>query len=206
MALTTSAFFWASCAAVLIPLLIHLLRRHKPKQILFPPLELVRQRQNTSQRRFRFRQAALLFLRAAVLLLFGLLLARPAAQTGIRKSESGPSARAAVLLFDTSLRMGYEQNGRTRLEEAKTLGLALLDAMPSETRVAVSDTQNSGAAFQIDHLAARERIEQQIWNYDYEGGSNIVDVYIRGLRKKLSVSDDDAPVIETVRGLGYVIR
>ena len=160
MALTTSAFFWASCAAVLIPLLIHLLRRHKPKQILFPPLELVRQRQNTSQRRFRFRQAALLFLRAAVLLLFGLLLARPAAQTGIRKSESGPSARAAVLLFDTSLRMGYEQNGRTRLEEAKTLGLALLDAMPSETRVAVCDTQNSGAAFQIDHLAARERIEQ----------------------------------------------
>lgn len=55
-------------------------------------------------------------------------------------------------------------------------------------------------------VLSRERIEQHIWNYDYEGGSNIVDVYIRGLRKKLSVSDDDAPVIETVRGLGYVIR
>ena len=41
--------------------------------------------------------------------------------------------------------------------------------------------------------------------YDYEGGTNVIDVYIRYLRKKI---DDGFPtkLIHTVRGAGYVIR
>lgn len=33
-------------------------------------------------------------------------------------------------------------------------------------------------------VLTREKISQHIWNYDYEGGSNVIDVYIRYLRKK----------------------
>ena len=54
-------------------------------------------------------------------------------------------------------------------------------------------------------VLSRDRIEQHIWNYDYEGGSNVVDVYIRYLRKKI---DDgfEPKLIHTVRGAGYVLR
>ena len=54
-------------------------------------------------------------------------------------------------------------------------------------------------------VLSRDRIEQHIWNYDYEGGSNVVDVYIRYLRKKI---DDgfEPKLIHTVRGTGYVLR
>ena len=54
-------------------------------------------------------------------------------------------------------------------------------------------------------VLSRERISNHIWNYDYEGGSNIVDVYIRYLRKKI---DDgfEKKLIHTVRGVGYVLR
>jgi len=54
-------------------------------------------------------------------------------------------------------------------------------------------------------VLSREKIEEHIWNYDYEGGSNIVDVYIRYLRKKI---DDKYKhkLIHTVRGIGYVLR
>ena len=54
-------------------------------------------------------------------------------------------------------------------------------------------------------VLSRERIEQHVWNYDYEGGSNVVDVYIRYLRKKI----DDAyepKLIHTLRGSGYVLK
>ena len=54
-------------------------------------------------------------------------------------------------------------------------------------------------------VLSRERIEQHVWNYDYEGGSNVVDVYIRYLRKKI----DDAyepKLIHTIRGSGYVLK
>ena len=54
-------------------------------------------------------------------------------------------------------------------------------------------------------VLSRDKIEQHIWNYDYAGGSNVVDVYIRYLRKK--IDDGFSPkLIHTVRGAGYVLR
>lgn len=54
-------------------------------------------------------------------------------------------------------------------------------------------------------VLSRDKISQHIWNYDYEGSSNVVDVYIRYLRKK--VDDDYSPkLIHTIRGSGYVMR
>ena len=54
-------------------------------------------------------------------------------------------------------------------------------------------------------VLSREKIEQHIWNYDYAGGSNIVDVYIRYLRKKVD-ADYSCKLIHTIRGAGYVLR
>ena len=54
-------------------------------------------------------------------------------------------------------------------------------------------------------ILPRERIEDHIWNYEYEGGTNVIDVYIRYLRKK--IDDSYTPkLIHTIRGLGYVLR
>ena len=52
---------------------------------------------------------------------------------------------------------------------------------------------------------SREKIESSVWNYDYEGGTNVIDVYIRYLRKKID-DDFDTKLIHTVRGVGYVLR
>mgnify|MGYP005768365519 FL=1 len=54
-------------------------------------------------------------------------------------------------------------------------------------------------------VLSRDKIEEHIWNYDYAGGSNVVDVYIRYLRKK--IDEGFSPkLIHTVRGAGYVLR
>lgn len=54
-------------------------------------------------------------------------------------------------------------------------------------------------------VLSRENIENTLWNFDYEGGTNAVDVYIRYLRKK--IDDDFSPkLIHTVRGSGYVLK
>ncbi len=54
-------------------------------------------------------------------------------------------------------------------------------------------------------VLSREKIENHIWNYDYEGGTNVVDVYIRYLRKKID-EEFETKLIHTVRGAGYVLR
>lgn len=55
------------------------------------------------------------------------------------------------------------------------------------------------------NVLSREKIEQHIWNYDYEGGSNVIDVYISYLRKKID-GDYDTKLIHTIRGVGYIIK
>lgn len=52
-----------------------------------------------------------------------------------------------------------------------------------------------------NRILTREMIEDHIWNADYEGGTNVVDVYVRYLRRKIGDS-----LIQTVRGRGYVLR
>ncbi|MCI9137701.1 MAG: response regulator transcription factor [Lachnospiraceae bacterium] len=54
-------------------------------------------------------------------------------------------------------------------------------------------------------VLTREQIENNIWNMDYEGSSNIIDVYIRYLRKKV---DDgfETKMIQTIRGAGYMLK
>lgn len=54
-------------------------------------------------------------------------------------------------------------------------------------------------------VLSRERIENNVWSFDYAGGTNVVDVYIWYLRKKI---DDpfENKLIHTVRGNGYVLR
>ena len=54
-------------------------------------------------------------------------------------------------------------------------------------------------------VLSREKISRHIWNYDYEGGSNVVVVYIRYLRKKLD-EGFEPKLIHTVRYAGYVLR
>ena len=54
-------------------------------------------------------------------------------------------------------------------------------------------------------ILSRTQLENQVWDFGFEGGSNIVDVYIRYLRKKI---DDpfEKKLIHTVRGAGYTLR
>ena len=54
-------------------------------------------------------------------------------------------------------------------------------------------------------ILSREKIENHIWNLDYEGGTNVVDVYISYLRKKLD-EGREKKLIQTVRGRGYMLK
>ena len=54
-------------------------------------------------------------------------------------------------------------------------------------------------------VLSRDRLEQHLWNFDYAGGSNVIDVYIRYLRKKIDEGHEQK-LIHTVRGAGYVLR
>ena len=52
------------------------------------------------------------------------------------------------------------------------------------------------------HLLSRARILNEVWEYGFDPGNNVVDVYVSYLRKKLNIAGLE-PLIQTVRGVGY---
>lgn len=67
---------------------------------------------------------------------------------------------AAVFLFDTSLSMQYTQEGKTRLDVAKTIALNHMDSLPPRSRIAVGESNStSPILFQADLVGARAKIQ-----------------------------------------------
>ncbi len=54
-------------------------------------------------------------------------------------------------------------------------------------------------------VMTREIIFEQVWDYDFGGESNIIEVYVRYLRQKTE-AENESRLIHTVRGIGYVLR
>ena len=53
-----------------------------------------------------------------------------------------------------------------------------------------------------NRVLTREQVAEHAWNYDFAAESNIIDVYVGNLRRKLD-DHGDAPLLRTVRGVGY---
>ena len=54
-------------------------------------------------------------------------------------------------------------------------------------------------------VLSREQVLNAVWGYDYYGDTNVIDVYIRYLRKKVDAGESST-YIQTVRGVGYVLK
>ena len=54
-------------------------------------------------------------------------------------------------------------------------------------------------------VLSRQQIEDNLWSLDYAGGTNVVDVYISYLRKKLELPGEQK-LLHTVRGMGWVLK
>lgn len=53
---------------------------------------------------------------------------------------------------------------------------------------------------------SKAQILDHVWDYNYDGMSNIIETYVKYLRQKLQVAPDSAKLIHTVRGHGYVLK
>ena len=74
-----------------------------------------------------------------------------------------------------------------------------LSLIPKEFTILEHLIRNQGI------VISREQLENRIWNYEYSGNSNNIDVYMSRLRKKID-GDFSVKLIHTIRGVGWVLR
>jgi DNA-binding response OmpR family regulator len=103
----------------------------------------------------------------------------------------GSESRAAVLqVADLTL--------DTVTREARRAGSAI-ELTTREYRLLEYLMQSSG------RVCGRMSILEKVWDYDFDPGTNLVDVYVRRLREKIDAGAD-VKLIHTVRGVGYVLK
>ncbi len=104
------------------------------------------------------------------------------------------------------------RRGETRAEELTCGNLTVFPAARRATRAGVQ-LELTAREFDLlhflmehtDKVLSRDVILRRVWGYDFEGETNVVDVYIRYLRMKVD-EPFGYPLIHTIRGVGYVLR
>ncbi|NEP11989.1 MAG: response regulator transcription factor [Symploca sp. SIO2C1] len=117
--------------------------------------------------------------------------------------------RFEELLARVRLRLRSRQKSSTQEDTELKAGDLILDLRTRRVQVKDRDVELPTREFSLletflrhkGQVLSREQILDHVWGYDYDPGSNIVDVYVGYLRKKLG-----SDLIETVRGIGYRLR
>ena len=117
---------------------------------------------------------------------FELLAARVRALLRRRKGEESDVLSYEDLRLDTGARVAYRGKRRINLTTTEYELLHLLMRHPRQ-------------------VLAKDEIMEHVWGYDFGGNANIVEVYVRALRKKLQ-EQGETPLIQTIRGAGYALR
>jgi DNA-binding response OmpR family regulator len=112
-------------------------------------------------------------------------------------------ARVRALLRRPPLQMG------TVLQiENLTMDTARREVRRDGNLVELSPREYAVLEYLMRHpgqVLSRTQIGEHVWNFDFYNESNVVDVYIGYLRRKID-KDSDQPLIETIRGVGYRIN
>ena len=126
--------FLAAGAAVAVPILIHLLFRHRARRVEIGTIHFLRVVLQDQARRRRIRRWLLLALRAAGVLLLALLFARPF----WRAPETLGSEREVVILIDRSASMAAGPKGATPFEKAQRQATEVIARLPSGSSVRIA--------------------------------------------------------------------
>lgn len=107
--------------------------------------------------------------------------------------------------------LGRRATGTTETTSMQ-VGDLVLDRVRHEVRRGDTPIHLSAREFTLlecfmrhaDQVLSRDQILDYVWHYDFDGQSNVVDLYVHYVRKKLDRLGP--PLIHTIRGVGYVLR
>jgi DNA-binding response OmpR family regulator len=103
------------------------------------------------------------------------------------------------------LRVVAEASASTLSAEGIEVDLLRRKVRRDGREIALSSTEFELLVFLMrnsGHVVSREQILSSVWGYEHDPATNVVDVYVGYLRRKLAVAADPAP-IHTVRAVGY---
>ena len=182
-------WFLFALGATAIPVVIHLLLRHRARRVAFSSLRLIRPTEVKAVRTIRLQEILLLILRALLLAGLALAFAKPLLRSsGLPLNLRGRTA--AILVLDNSFSMGYEQGGRSRLHLAQKSARELLSSLASSDRAAVIMANNIAQPVTRRFTSDLSQIRREIENADLSSRATDLFPAVEAAHKMLASADD----------------
>jgi len=108
-------------SAILIPILIYLFAKRKPKRIIFSSIRFIKESQQKQKRKINLKNLLLLIIRILIVLFTILAIARPAIKSDLLKKGTDHPKTAIAVIIDNSYSMNYLVDTQTDLEKAKSI-------------------------------------------------------------------------------------
>lgn len=118
---------------------------------------------------------------------FSELHARIAALLRRAEAQGGGNAETLITIGDLEIDL---------LKRRAKRGSRLIDLKPREFSLVEFLARNAG------RVVTRTMLLEQVWDYHFDPGTNVIDVHISRLRRKLE-AESESPILHTVRGAGY---
>lgn len=105
------------------------------------------------------------------------------------------------------------RRSRSATSEVLHVGLLVMNVQAHEVRLGSRLLTLTAKEFELlelfmrhpNQVLTRDQIYDRVWNYDFGGESNIIEVYVRYLRHKLE-AEGEPRLLDTVRNVGYILR
>lgn len=158
MSFLFGGILWAAGAAA-APVVIHLIMRTRPRQMVFPALRFVRKTHQSNISKLKLKHLILLALRMGALVVLAMLLARPFIPDWVR-AAGRDVASTAVIVIDNSGSMRYGQRDGSMLDRARRTARRIVEMLPEGSRLAVIGASAEGLAPQL--ISSRDQLRAQI--------------------------------------------
>lgn len=153
MGLSAPQYWWA-LAACALPLLIHIIGRHRARVVPFAAIEFLLASDLLTSQRFVLKELWLMWLRTGLLAALALAMMQPYVTCSSQRPMVERGAQAAVIVIDDSFASDYRVEGRPLLMRAQAQAKAVIEDMGAEAELAVLTTSAPGAPIELtrNHL------------------------------------------------------
>lgn len=175
-------------ASAIIPLLIHLFIKHKPKLIYFSSIRFLKSIQRQKIKIIRLKKWLLLLIRMLIIILFILALSRPALKTKLAKSGTTHSKTAVAIILDNSYSMDYLYKQNTFFNESKKICEKILSMLNKNDRIilySLNKTWNEENAYFSSLLEINKKLKDLKIHSNTESISSLLPI----VQKRLQETD-----------------
>lgn len=183
-----NSIFLIGLVAAIIPILIHLFIKYKPKIVYFSSLRFLKEVQKKKSRLLKLRELLLLITRILIIIFFILALARPVLKALLPKKSTSHAPTAIALILDNSFSMNYLEKENPIFSDAKQKAQEILELLNDKDRVMLVSLEPAYNA-EHDYFTSPSQAAKELPSISISDNTQALQLVLDSIKPQIANAD-----------------